>query len=274
MLKRLLDLGHRPGKVVGLPVDELRRLASASAASMQPPRQPAPDAADELGGLLGQLAAHRFDEFRGRLSQLLLRKGLSSFVADVVAPMNEMVGEAWTRGRAADLRGAPVHRGGAGSAAQCDRLDPEQRRAAARSADDLSAGAARAGHPDGRGHLRPRRLPLLLARRADAGVGHHDGCRRAAGRHRRAVVFVGGQRQPGRSTASPNCAAGCHRRSKSGPAAAARQCAGVRRRACSRCARSMKSPRRCSAGGRKTPRPRETLQNPSGLSVDVLRRRH
>jgi len=98
MLKRLLDLGHRPGKVVGLPVDELRRLASATGASTQQPRQPTPEAADELGGLLGQLAAHRFDEFRGRLSQLLLRKGLSSFVADVVAPMNEMVGEAWTRG--------------------------------------------------------------------------------------------------------------------------------------------------------------------------------
>jgi DNA-binding transcriptional MerR regulator/methylmalonyl-CoA mutase cobalamin-binding subunit len=96
-LKRLLDLGHRPGRVVGLPIDELRRLAQAS---VQGPRRnllPGP-AQDDLDGLIGLLTAHRFDELRGQLSQLLLRKGLAPFIADVVAPMNVMVGEAWTRG--------------------------------------------------------------------------------------------------------------------------------------------------------------------------------
>jgi len=96
-LKRLLDFGHRPGKIVGLPIEELQRLAQASAnaslRSLQPVRE-----RDDLDGLLALLTAHRFDELRGQFSQLLLRKGLARFIADVLAPMNEMVGEAWTRG--------------------------------------------------------------------------------------------------------------------------------------------------------------------------------
>jgi len=99
MLKRLLDRGHRPGKVVGLPTEELQRLARAGSGSAPPGAQPASASGqDELEGLLGLLAAHRFDELRGQLSQRLLRSGLARFVADVVAPMNERVGESWTRG--------------------------------------------------------------------------------------------------------------------------------------------------------------------------------
>lgn len=97
MVKRLLDLGHRPGKVVGLPVEDLQRLARAGAGSPPGTAKPSTEQ-DDVGGLLGQLTAHRFEELRGQLSQLLLRRGLGSFVADVVAPMNERVGEAWTRG--------------------------------------------------------------------------------------------------------------------------------------------------------------------------------
>lgn len=97
-LRRLLDLGHRPGKVVGLPIEELQRLARASGnASVRGP-QPF-SAGDELEPLLGLLSAHRLDELRGQLLQLLLRKGLARFIAEVVAPMNELVGEAWTSGR-------------------------------------------------------------------------------------------------------------------------------------------------------------------------------
>ena len=96
-LKRLLDLGHRPGKIVGLPTEELQRLAQASANASLRSLQPAQER-DDLDGLLVLLTAHRFDELRSQLSQVLLRKGLARFIADVLAPMNEMVGEAWTRG--------------------------------------------------------------------------------------------------------------------------------------------------------------------------------
>jgi DNA-binding transcriptional MerR regulator/methylmalonyl-CoA mutase cobalamin-binding subunit len=96
-LKRLLDLGHRPRKIVGLPMAELQQLAQASAGPALR-SLPSPRDSDDLEGLLGLLTAHRFDELRGQLSQLLLRQGLARFIAGVVAPMNEMVGEAWTRG--------------------------------------------------------------------------------------------------------------------------------------------------------------------------------
>jgi DNA-binding transcriptional MerR regulator/methylmalonyl-CoA mutase cobalamin-binding subunit len=96
-LKRLLDLGHRPRKIVGLPMAELQQLAQASAGPALR-SLPSPRDSDDLDGLLGLLTAHRFDELRGQLSQLLLRQGLARFIAGVVAPMNEMVGEAWTRG--------------------------------------------------------------------------------------------------------------------------------------------------------------------------------
>jgi DNA-binding transcriptional MerR regulator/methylmalonyl-CoA mutase cobalamin-binding subunit len=97
-LKRLLDLGHRPGRIVGLPIEDLQRLARASVgtASVGPPQARGQEV--DLDGLLRLLSGHRFDELRGELSQLLLRKGLAHFVAEVVAPMNEAVGEAWTRG--------------------------------------------------------------------------------------------------------------------------------------------------------------------------------
>ena len=96
-LKRLLDLGHRPGKVVNLPIDELQRLAQASTGGSARHLQPV-QAQDDLDGLLRLLIAHRFDGLRGELSQLLLRKGLARFITDVIAPLNELVGEAWTRG--------------------------------------------------------------------------------------------------------------------------------------------------------------------------------
>ncbi len=97
LLKRLLDLGHRPGKVVGLSVDELKLLTRSSGNAARR-SMVAPAMHDGLDTLIDLLTAHRLDELRGQLSQLLLRKGLARFVNDVVAPLNELVGEAWTRG--------------------------------------------------------------------------------------------------------------------------------------------------------------------------------
>jgi len=96
-LKRLLDLGHRPGRIVRLPIEELRRLAQASRDTAARSVSQI-DARDDLEALVGQLTAHRLEELRGQLAQLLVRKGLERFIAEVVVPMNELVGEAWTRG--------------------------------------------------------------------------------------------------------------------------------------------------------------------------------
>jgi DNA-binding transcriptional MerR regulator/methylmalonyl-CoA mutase cobalamin-binding subunit len=96
-LRRLLDLGHRPGRIVGLPIEQLRLLAQPGASTAARSRRD-PQRRDDLDGLVGLLTGHRIDELRSQLSQLLLRKGLSRFVTEVVAPLNALVGEAWTRG--------------------------------------------------------------------------------------------------------------------------------------------------------------------------------
>ncbi len=96
ILKRLLDLGHRPGKVVRLPLEELRRLSQASSGGARVSQQV--DTRDDLDDMVTLLASHRFEDLRGQLSQQLLRKGLARFIGEVVAPLNELVGEGWTRG--------------------------------------------------------------------------------------------------------------------------------------------------------------------------------
>ncbi len=97
LLRRLIDLGHRPGKIVGRPVEDLQKLAQSSS-SAAARRAPHPQVQDELSRLIEMLTSHRVDDLRSQLSQLLLRRGLGGFVADVVAPLNEMVGDAWSRG--------------------------------------------------------------------------------------------------------------------------------------------------------------------------------
>lgn len=83
LIKRLIDQGHRPGKIIGLATDELQRLASGS-------DSPAP--------FLACVKSHALDALRDGLAQALLRLGLARFVDEVVAPLNERVGEAWARG--------------------------------------------------------------------------------------------------------------------------------------------------------------------------------
>jgi DNA-binding transcriptional MerR regulator len=97
VLKRLLDQGHRPGKIVGHDIEQLQLLGRATAS---PPTRPAAtaDNLEDLRHHLELIRQHRIDEFRRRLSQIILRVGLARFVIDVVAPLNTLVGDAWVRG--------------------------------------------------------------------------------------------------------------------------------------------------------------------------------
>jgi len=96
MVKRLLDHGHRPGRIVGLPIERLQELASATAAVPHGAATLATD--DALDAYLALVKAHRVADLRRALSQDLLRMGLGRFVSEVVGPMNERVGDAWARG--------------------------------------------------------------------------------------------------------------------------------------------------------------------------------
>jgi DNA-binding transcriptional MerR regulator/methylmalonyl-CoA mutase cobalamin-binding subunit len=96
--KRLLDHGYRPGKILGYTAERMLQIADAAA--------PRPDARTDplregaaVDALLGLIQTHRVEELRRQLGQSLLRLGLGRFIAEVIAPLNTRVGDAWSRGR-------------------------------------------------------------------------------------------------------------------------------------------------------------------------------
>lgn len=94
LIKRLMDAGHRPGRLMATPVEELDQLlprrASAAAA--------VPDV-DALGELLALIKRHDADAYQQAMLQRLARQGLQSFVQDTVAPLTRRVGDYWEDGR-------------------------------------------------------------------------------------------------------------------------------------------------------------------------------
>jgi methanogenic corrinoid protein MtbC1 len=98
IVKRLLDAGHRPGRIVPLPFEELTALSDSTVD--QPLRSPEPTAGvGDLRGYLDLIRAHDARKLRAELSRLLSRHGVATFVIDVVAPLNVAVGDAWLRGQ-------------------------------------------------------------------------------------------------------------------------------------------------------------------------------
>jgi methanogenic corrinoid protein MtbC1 len=98
MIKRVLDQGHRAGRVVGLGIEQLERLANATPAAAMRRAAPSPEYDALIDEFMGLVKSQRVSELRRALSQNLLRIGLGRFVTQVVAPMNERVGQAWARG--------------------------------------------------------------------------------------------------------------------------------------------------------------------------------
>lgn len=90
LIKRLLDRGHRPGKIISMPIEELTALGARPSES-DLPRQ-------DLEIFLRLIKTHQLPELRRHLMQTLARQGLQGFVLDTVAPLNVAVGDAWMRG--------------------------------------------------------------------------------------------------------------------------------------------------------------------------------
>lgn len=97
-LKRLVDLGHRPGRIVALPLEVLQRLQD-SRQHLAPRQEPIDGVPSDLAALLDILRSHDVDALRRRLRQSAARLGLSRFVTQVIAPLNTLVGDAWMRGQ-------------------------------------------------------------------------------------------------------------------------------------------------------------------------------
>jgi len=97
LLKRLLDAGHRPGRVVPASAEALDALlqqpagrggGTANAGASLPALEP----------FLNLLRAHDVEGLRRLLSQAVLRMGLGSCVLDLIAPLTTQIGEMWMRG--------------------------------------------------------------------------------------------------------------------------------------------------------------------------------
>lgn len=99
-LRRLMDVGHRPGKVIHLPIEQLQALAAETSSLSAAPRNMSDALAehDDLDRFLAMVRNHQVDEFRRALSQAQLRLGMERFVMEIVAPMTRLVGDAWARG--------------------------------------------------------------------------------------------------------------------------------------------------------------------------------
>jgi DNA-binding transcriptional MerR regulator/methylmalonyl-CoA mutase cobalamin-binding subunit len=99
-IKRLLDAGHRPGRVVAMAAEDLARMAAAlGVPSAARETIKSPEQAVELQEFMHSLGAHDIEQLRHLLARTLSRIGLGRFVLDVIAPLNLLVGEAWMQGR-------------------------------------------------------------------------------------------------------------------------------------------------------------------------------
>ena len=97
LVKRLIDLGFRPGKVIRYSADELQALTGQATSKLGGPSVPPP----ELQTYLDLCKSHQMEALRRRLSQALLMMGLKSFVIELVAPLTSLIGEAWASGQLA-----------------------------------------------------------------------------------------------------------------------------------------------------------------------------
>jgi MerR family transcriptional regulator, light-induced transcriptional regulator len=93
VIKRLMDAGYRPGKLLALSEDELSvletRRAQTHGLSMVP---------DIQRQILSLIQSHDAQGLHQALAQSLMKQGLQSFTAETVAMLNRAIGEAWMRG--------------------------------------------------------------------------------------------------------------------------------------------------------------------------------
>lgn len=92
-IKRLMDVGMRPGKIIALSQEELNAMADARAGARKDIVPPALER-----DILTMLKTHDVTGLQHTLANLLMRQGLQSFVLETITPLNRAVGEAWMRG--------------------------------------------------------------------------------------------------------------------------------------------------------------------------------
>lgn len=89
LVRRLMDMGKRPGRILLLPMEELQTLCGDAPSAE---RTPLHDLALYL------ITTHQTAELKLELRQTLMRDGLYRFVTETAAPLAALVGQAWMRG--------------------------------------------------------------------------------------------------------------------------------------------------------------------------------
>lgn len=92
LLRRLIDAGFRPGKIIALDIPDLENLLRSQNKS-----QPdiAPEIEKELIDILKSKDPHRVREY---LSHQMVKLGLQTFILDFLRHANFIVGDTWMRG--------------------------------------------------------------------------------------------------------------------------------------------------------------------------------
>ncbi len=98
-IKRLLDAGHRPGRIVGLGLEDLLLLGGSNGATALRGVSSEDRDPTDVERLLELLRRHEIGALRRSLGQSLLRLGLERFVLDLVVPLLTEIGLAWSHGQ-------------------------------------------------------------------------------------------------------------------------------------------------------------------------------
>ena len=104
-IRRLIDAGHRPGRVVALPLEGLVELNTQRQAEQIQPAASVTVVRDETTTFTEQwmqmLRRQDAHGLRQALAQVQLERGLARLITECVAPMNVLVGQSWLEGRLA-----------------------------------------------------------------------------------------------------------------------------------------------------------------------------
>ncbi len=95
LIKRLLDAGHRPGRIVPLPLPALQALLPTRSPEVQRPNV---ISLDGLPGWRELLEPGQPSELRAALRQGVRRLGLARAIEDWLAPLGRDIGAAWLAG--------------------------------------------------------------------------------------------------------------------------------------------------------------------------------
>ncbi len=98
VVKRLMDQGHRPGRIVAQPMEVLQHLSRGQASIRASQQGDSGQGREDLAALMQMIQMQDEEGLRTELQKNLMQEGVQRFVQNLVAPLSAWVGEAWAQG--------------------------------------------------------------------------------------------------------------------------------------------------------------------------------